>query len=127
MNLPLPQPGITPDTVLAALRPRIGAANGITAAALAFQLTARRTEADERRLRQVVEHLRRQGHEICAHPTVGYFMAANAADVERTCLFLVARAMTSLTQAAALRRRAVPDLYGQLGLPLPATTEGSAP
>jgi hypothetical protein len=122
MSLPLPQPGITPENVIAALRPRIGAANGITAASLVFQLMARHTPADERRLRQVVEHLRRQGHEICAHPAAGYFMAANAADVERTCLFLVARAMTSLTQAAALRRRAVPDLYGQLGLPMPDTT-----
>lgn len=122
MNLPLPQPGITPENVIAALRPRIGAANGITAAALVFQLMARHTQADERRLRQVVEHLRRQGHEVCAHPAAGYFMAASAADVERTCLFLVARAMTSLTQAAALRRRAVPDLYGQLDLPIPETT-----
>lgn len=124
MTLPLPCPGITPETVLHALRPRIGEANGITAAALAFALTARHSAADERKLRQAVEHLRRQGHEICAHPSAGYHFAANAEDLERTCLFLVNRAMTSLTQAAAMRRVAVPNLYGQLGLPMPTTTEG---
>ena len=128
MNLPLPQPGIAPDTVLDALRHRIGEANGITAAALVFQLSARNSDADLRKLRQVVEHLRRQGHEICAHPAAGYFFPANAADLERTCQFLVARAMTSLTQAAAMRRVAIPNLYGQLGLPVPiTTTEGNTP
>ena len=124
MSLPLPCPGITPATVLDALRHRIGEANGITAAALAFALTARQHPADERKLRQAVEHLRRQGHEICAHPAAGYYFAGNAADLERTCLFLVNRAMTSLNQAAAMKRVAVPNLYGQLGLPMPETTKG---
>ncbi|MBL8260899.1 MAG: hypothetical protein JNM58_00640 [Xanthomonadaceae bacterium] len=125
MNLPLPQPGITPETVLAALLPRLGEANGITASQLAFALTARQHAADERSLRKVIEHLRRQGHEICALPRAGYYMAANAEDLERACVFLVDRAMTSLSQAAAMRRVAVPNLYGQLGLPMPdTTTEG---
>ncbi len=122
MNLPLPQPGITPDTVLDALRHRIGEANGITAAALAFQLSARNGDADMRNLRKAVEYLRRQGHEICALPSAGYFFAASAEELERACVFLVNRAMTSLTQAAAMRRVAIPNLYGQLGLPVPTTT-----
>jgi hypothetical protein len=121
MNLPLPCPGITPDTVLDALRQRIGEAEGITAAALSFALTSRHQPADERKLRQVIEHLRRQGHEICAMPHAGYYMAANAADLERACVWLVNRAMTSLTQAAAMKRVAIPNLYGQLGLPMPDT------
>jgi len=112
---------ITPETVLDALRVHVGAANGITAAQLAHAITDRFDKCDERRLRTCVEQLRMEGHEICAHPSDGYYIAANAAELEHCCTFLVERALTSLRQVAQLKRCALPDLYGQLGLP---TTTG---
>jgi hypothetical protein len=114
---------ITPETVRDALRGHIGAANGISAAALAETITGRQSACDERRLRQCVEQLRNEGHAICAHPSIGYFIAATAAELNGTCVFLVERAMTSLRQVSRLKNRALPDLYGQLGLPPPGETK----
>ena len=39
---------------------------------------------------------------------------------DSTCIHLTQRAITGLEQVAAMRRIAMPDLYGQLGLPVPA-------
>jgi hypothetical protein len=118
------QPGrctheLTPETVLQQLQGRIGAANGITARDLVYHLTWLHNPADERRLRQVIEQLRRQGHPICGHPQTGYHLAANPVELDRTCEFLFGRALSSLEQISALKKIALPDLRGQLGLPLP--------
>lgn len=113
---------ITPDTVLAALRGRVGAVRGVNAQSLALQLTGRTRAADQRRLRQVIEALRRAGHCICAHPATGYYRAGCDKDVDDTCEFLYARAMTSLQQVSAMKRVQLPDLRGQLGLPLQKET-----
>lgn len=118
MQLALLPRDITLETVLHALQGRLGAANGLSARDLAYQITGRVNAADERRLRQVIEQLRRQGHAICAHPHTGYHFAANATELEQTCEFLLHRAMCSIEQISALKRIAVPDLRGQLGLPL---------
>lgn len=118
MQLALLPREITPDTVLSALQGRIGRANGMTAHELSTAITGRHSAADERRLRAVVEHLRCQGHAVCAHPRHGYYLAASAAELDETCAFLVERASTSLRQVAAMRRVAMPDLRGQLGLPI---------
>lgn len=117
---------IRPAAVLAALATRRGAANGITARDLVFVLTGRVSAADERRLRHVIEHLRRQGEPVCAHPSTGYHLAANPTEMDRTCEFLLTRAMASLEQISAIKRCALPDLRGQLGLPLPATSHPEA-
>jgi hypothetical protein len=109
---------LTPDTVLTALSNRRGAANGITARDLVFVLTTKVNPADERRLRTIVEHLRLQGHAICAHPALGYFIAANDGDLDAACEFLYGRALTSLRQISAMKKVAMPNLRGQLGLPL---------
>ena len=109
---------ITPETVLAALRDRTGRARGINAKSLAMQLTGRMQAPDQRKLRMAVEALRRAGHCICAHPSTGYFIAGCDADVDETCEFLYARAMTSLQQISAMKRVLLPDLRGQLRLPL---------
>jgi hypothetical protein len=118
----LPQE-LSPATVLSALQARHGAANGITARDLVYVITGRVNAADERRLRQIIEKLRNDGHPICAHPALGYHFAATPGELDRACQFLVTRAMTSLRQVAALKRIAVPDLYGQLGLPKPDNDE----
>lgn len=118
MQLPLLQREITPDAVLDALSRRIGPANGATVQALASEILGRLSRpADERVLRQVVLQLRRQGHPVCSTPGEGYHHAANAADLQRTCLHLTHRAVTTLQTVAAMNRIAMPDFYGQLGLP----------
>lgn len=127
MQLPLLQRDITPDTVLIALEQRIGEANGMSASTLALQITGRQHPADERRLRTVIEQLRLDGHAICATPESGYFMAANADDLNRTCLFLAKRGITTFRQIAAMKRVALPDLYGQLGLPDPSNDDTTTP
>lgn len=117
---------ITPDAVLEALLRRVGPANGASAKQLAGEVLGTVAEAnDERRLRQVIEQLRNDGHAVCATPEEGYHHAANADDLNRTCVYLTKRALTTLRQVAAMKRVAVPDLYGQLGLTPPANEEGA--
>lgn len=115
---------ITPDTVLAALTRRVGPSNGASVRELASEILGTvPTAGDERLLRQVIVQLRRGGHAVCATPDEGYHHAANADDLQRTCLHLTNRAMTSLQQVAAMQRKSLPDLYGQLGLPAPTKSE----
>lgn len=116
---------ITPDTVLSALQGRIGAANGITATKLVIFLTDNTSAAAERRLRDCVVYLRTQGHPVCASTADGYFIAANDQELNETCKFLYDRAMTGLQQAYALKKKALPDLAGQLGLSV--TTDQEEP
>lgn len=109
---------LTPDTVLAQLQSSVGEARGRTAEQLVLAITGRRSEADQRRLRQVIEALRTAGHRICSNPAHGYYLAATDNELDRACSFLLDRAMTSLRQVSAMKRVALPDLRGQLGLPL---------
>jgi hypothetical protein len=115
---------VTPATVLDALGSRIGEHNGITARDLVCEIThctdPTKFAAKERQLRQAVEQLRLQGHRVCSHPESGYFLAESATELNRACGFLVDRAMTSLRQVCAMKRVALPDLRGQLGLELPS-------
>ena len=123
MQLPLLSPEITPDTVLHALVRRVGPANGATVRQLASAILGTPSDpGDERLLRKVIEQLRNDGHPVCGTPEEGYHHAADAADLERTCVFLTKRAVTSLRQVAAMRRISLPDFYGQLGLPNPDET-----
>lgn len=119
MQLQLLPREITPDTVLIALQRCNGAANGMTASQLALQITGRQNAADERRLRSVIGSLRLDGHPVCATPDDGYFLAVTADELNRTCVFLTKRAATSFRQVAAMKRVALPDFFGQLGLPQP--------
>lgn len=109
---------LTPDAVLAVLQRNVGEAHGLSAEQLAFEVTGRRHAADQRALRKVIEALRIAGHCICAHPAHGYYLAANDDELDRACNFLIERAMTSLRQVSAMKRVSLPDLRGQLGLPL---------
>lgn len=115
---------ITPFTVLQALRRRVGPANGATVRELATEILGTPSDAgDERRLRQVIEQLREEGHPVCATPDEGYHHAADAADLERTLMFLVKRIEGTARKVARMRGIAAPDLYGQFGLPTPANDE----
>ncbi len=107
---------LTPDLVLDVLGDHEGAGNGLTARELVRKICGISTAAGERRLRHVIEALRAAGHRIGAHPSHGYFLARTDEELEATCDFLYARAMTSLRQVAAMKRVALPDLRGQLRL-----------
>lgn len=123
MQLALLPQELSPDSVLGVLQTRRGSANGATARDLVYLVTHRFNAADERRLRQIIEKLRRDGHAICAHPSLGYYIAADATELDRTCTFLLHRAMTSIEQVSAMKRVAMPDLYGQMGLKAPDSDE----
>ena len=97
--------------VLTALQRHMGAANGIGAAALAREL-----DASERDVRHCITELREDGIAVCGHPKTGYFIAATAEELETTCRYLHARAMTSLTLESKLRHVPLPDLLGQMRL-----------
>lgn len=118
---------ITRDDVLWALRRHIGSENGASARALVGEIRGTTTAGDERALRHQIEELRREGHHICGHPSTGYFIARDEAELVRTCGYLYARAMTSLQQIAAMRRVSLPDLRGQLRLPEPPVGGPIAP
>lgn len=106
------------DTVLSAFARHIGEARGVSARELVVEIGGLfAEEADHRRLRSVIEELRKEGMHICGRPETGYYMAATEAELERTCLYLFNRSITSLEQVAAMRRVALPDLRGQLRLP----------
>lgn len=107
---------LTPETVLDALRARLGEHNGVSARELVIAITRRESAADERRLRQIIEKLRSDGHRVCAHPETGYYLAASDNELQRTLDFLYRRAMTSMRQIAAMNRVAMPELRGQLGI-----------
>lgn len=115
---------ITPERVLAALETHCGASNGVSARDLVRALTGAESAAGERTLRYVIEAMRTQGHRVCAHPSTGYFLAENDAELDATCEFLFARAMTSLRQIAGVKRVALPQLRGQLRLPMEESDEG---
>ncbi len=105
------------DLLLAELQKHIGAQNGISCNGLSVAVAGLYANAaTERQLRKTIEDLRRQGHHICGTPKTGYFIAQNEAELLATCGFLHDRAMTTLTQVAAMRRVALPDIAGQLRL-----------
>lgn len=111
-------PEITPQSVYDAVTKRIGPANGATVRELATEILGRpSTAGDERQLREAIVQLRMEGHAICATPGEGYHRAADAQDLQRTCIHLAKRSATGFRQVAAMNGKAMPDFYGQLGLP----------
>ncbi|WP_028008673.1 hypothetical protein [Solimonas flava] len=107
---------LTRDSVLFALAMHTGEQNGVRACDLVAEICGETSAGLERQLRHLIEEMRREGEHICGHPSVGYYIAADEAELLRTVQFLHDRAMTSLTQAAAMQRVSLPDLAGQLRL-----------
>lgn len=97
--------------LLSRLQRHQGAANGVTAEALATAL-----DTTKRHIRTLVSELRLEGTAVCGHPKTGYFIAANDEEIENTCKFLRSRALHSLALEAKLRKIALPDLIGQMKL-----------
>jgi hypothetical protein len=74
---------------------------------------------DTSELRVLIRRLRRQGEPICSSCDSfdpGYYLAATAAEMEEFAARHQRRGLTSLAQAARLRRIALPELLGQLKL-----------
>lgn len=111
--------GITPTSVLGILGGHVGKGKGITGERLAMKVTGATApdRRSERLVRKAIETLRDEGFHICGTPDTGYFMAANAEELDRTCLFLYSRAMASLKKVARMKKVSLPDLRGQLKLP----------
>lgn len=123
MTLPLPALTPTHEYLLMVLNGHIGAGAGLPAAALVHAVNdqAGRSLISERHLRSLIHDLRLRGHHICATPEHGYHLAANEGELLATCRFLYQRGMTGLQQVAAMRRVSLPDLAGQLRIPLEPT------
>lgn len=95
----------------AILMRHLGRGNGITAKQLAAQL-----DVPPRWIRHLITELREDGVAVCGHPSSGYFIAENDAELEETCEFLYHRAMHSLSLIAKFKNVALPELRGQLRL-----------
>lgn len=122
--------GVSPARVLEVLAGHVGSDAGLTIRDLVAEVTGQAsTPALERAARQAVQELRLAGHPIAAHPTYGYFLARSVEEMEFCFRFLRSRALASLRQIQRLRQVALPDLVGQLRLPvgghppIPATTQ----
>lgn len=98
--------------VLTTLSRHIGKGNGIGVKPLAAQLGI-----EERYTRKIISDLREEGHAVCGTPQNGYYIAANAEELQHTCEFLRSRALHSLTLESRLRKIPLIDLLGQLHLP----------
>lgn len=108
---------LTYHALLQALRDHIGRERGVTGPQLVVEILGHTSTGDERRLRDLLVDLRKNGHHVCGKPTTGYFLAATAEELEETCAFLRKRALTSLMQESRMRGISIPDLVGQMRLP----------
>ena len=103
--------------VLYALSKHVGVDSGIKVEQLLMEITKiNPTEKDssgERRIRDLIVELRLDGHQICARPETGYFIARNTNELKETCDMLNARAMTTLRQTSAMLKQSIPDMVGQ--------------
>ena len=90
-----------------------GKGNGTSAKTLAAALGT-----NERHVRHLISELRDAAEPICGTPSDGYYYAANQDELQHTCDFLRGRAMHSLALESKLRRIPLPDLIGQLQLPI---------
>lgn len=105
--------------VLYALSKHIGAESGIKVDQLLLEITKGQTwnsRSGERHIRDLIVELRLEGHQICARPETGYFIARNTNELKETCNLLNARAMTTLRQTAAMLKQSIPDMIGQMRL-----------
>jgi len=105
------------QSLLSALTHHVGRSNGINGKDLVAVILGGESDAvAERHLRELIQQLREEGHAICGTPHTGYFIAVNDDELHETCRFLFDRAMTTLKQVAAMKKKSLPDIAGQLGL-----------
>jgi hypothetical protein len=81
---------------------------------------------DTRRLRKIVEELRRGGAAICAAPARvggGYYLSNSGSELAEFCGKLRRRALKILSMEARIRKISMPELVGQLRLDLETVDE----
>lgn len=112
---------IKPDQVLAVLTRHKGRDQGIHMRGLVKTVTNSLQSGDvvERKVREIIQQLRLQGHPICGHPASGYFLADSQQELDDTCTFLLARVDTTVQQIAAMLKVNAPDLHSLLGVSRP--------
>ncbi|WP_304308096.1 hypothetical protein [Pseudacidovorax intermedius] len=112
---------IKKEMVLLELQRHVGRENGIHVRDLVSRITGQLVNGEplERKVRELVAELRRDGHKVCAHPADGYFIAADHTELMATCRFLLERANSTTGIVAELLNRPAPDLYAQLGVTPP--------
>ena len=98
--------------LLTVLSHHIGKGNGISVMRLHQQ-----TSIIPRGIRTLVSELREEGHAICGTPKDGYYIAANAEELEETCRFIRRRSMHGLRMESQMRKIPMADLLGQLHVP----------
>lgn len=107
------------NDVLKVLQQHIGRSKGVRCDVLVAEITGVDSDlASERQLRKLVTELRLDGYHICAHPGTGYYIAQTEDELNITCEFLYDRALASLKQVSRMKNVSLPDLRGQLRLPL---------
>jgi len=102
----------TASQLLNVLTRHIGKGNGIGVKALATQLGC-----EERRIRKLTTQLINDGVALCSHPSTGYYIAENPAEVVATCKYHRSRALHELHKESLLSKIPLTDLLGQLHLP----------
>lgn len=102
----------TSNELLTLLSHHIGRGNGISVKELAAKLGSH-----PRHVRLLVTELRNDGQAVCGTPKDGYYIAANAEELEETCQFIHSRSMHGLLMESKMRKIPLPDLLGQLHLP----------
>lgn len=109
---------IDPEVVSAVLlESHVGADRAIPACDLWHKLTGQVVGdgVAARDMRSSIVALREAGWPVCSGPA-GYFIAETAEELDESCKRLFKRGLTALKQVAAMRKRSLPDLAGQLGL-----------
>lgn len=113
---------ITREQLFEVLKNHCGADNGMHMRDLAHRLYGPGAgDFEQRQIRKLIVCLRDEGRPICGRPDTGYFLAATPDELDTTCEFLIQRVMTTLQQIARMKGRSIPDLRGQLGLPIDPT------
>lgn len=107
--------------VLLELQRHVGRENGVHVRDLVARITGQAINGEplERKVRELVAELRRDGHPVCAHPSDGYFLAADHTELMATCRFLLERANSTTGIVAELLKKPPPDLYALMGVTPP--------
>lgn len=102
----------TKTDLLNALSSHLGRDHGISASALAAELSV-----PTRQLRLLISRCREEdGVAICGHPSTGYYMACTPDELAESCAFLEHRALHSLRLLSRMKKVSLPELVGQLKL-----------
>lgn len=101
----------TKHDVLQALQHHIGKPNAVGGEEL-----ANFCGTNTRRLRHITDELIEDGIALCSHPANGYWIAADAKELQETVDFHHGRAMHELQKVSKLSKIPLPDLLGQLHL-----------